>query len=191
MALDHALMQRFKPNDPVFILPRYAQLYPGNSAVVVSGIPDPFRPMFNEYALEFADRSMAKLFEFQIIEDAPNYKTFIASLVFDSQEETPSAVARGLPSGRQIILQTPGFHVDMRIRTTKSRASTIGQVLERGTKNLLKDLEVRLMREGMPITTAMSDSVGIFKFSDIPRGSLTILVVIPQCLSRILGTLSI
>ena len=57
--------------------------------------------MFNEYALEFADRSMAKLFEFQIIEDAPNYKTFIASLVFDSQEETPSAVARGLPSGRR------------------------------------------------------------------------------------------
>ena len=191
MALDHASMQRFELNDTVFILPRYAHLYPASSAVVVGVTADSFRPMFNEYALEFADRTIAKLFEFQIIEDVPHYKTFIASLVFDSQEHTPTAEARGLASGRQIILQTPGFHVDMRIRTTKWRASTMGQVLERGTQNLLKDLEVRLMREGMPITTAMSDSVGVFKFNDVPRGSLNILVVIPQCLSRILGTLSL
>jgi len=191
MALDHASMQRFKPSDAVFILPRYAHLYPANSAVVVGITADPFRPMFNEYALEFADHSIAKLFEFQIIEDAPNYKTFIASLVFDSQDGIPTPEVGSLGSSRQIILQTPGFHVDMRIRTTKSRASTMGQVLERDTKNLLKDLEVRLMREGMPITTAISDSVGVFKFSDVPRGSLNILVVIPQCLSRILGALSL
>jgi len=184
-------MQRFELNDTVFILPRYAHLYPASSAVVVGVTGDSFRPMFNEYALEFADRTIAKLFEFQIIEDVPHYQTFIASLVFDSQEHTPTAEARGLASGRQIILQTPGFHVDMRIRTTKWRASTMGQVLERGTQNLLKDLEVRLMREGMPITTAMSDSVGVFKFNDVPRGSLNILVVIPQSLSRILGTLSL
>ena len=184
-------MERFKPKDAVFILPRYAHLYPGSPAVVTGVTADPFRPMFNEYALEFADHSNAKLFEFQIIEDVPNYQTFIASLVFDSQQETPKAEARGLPSGRQIILQTPGFHVDMRIRTTKWHASTMGQVLERGTMNLLKDLEVRLMREGMPLTTVISDNVGVFKFNDIPRGSLNILVVIPQCLSRILGTLSL
>src|SRR5437870_7914050 len=133
MALDHASMkhfkpkQRFKTNDAVFILPRYAHLYPGNAAVVVGIIVDPFRPMFNEYALEFADRSIAKLFEFQMIEDVPNYKTFVASLVFDSQKDAPAADARGLAPGRQIILQTPGFHVDMRIRTTKSRAWTMGQ----------------------------------------------------------------
>jgi len=79
----------------------------------------------------------------------------------------------------------------MRIDTTKSRVSTIGQVLERGTRNLLKDLEVRLMKESMLITTAMSDTLGVFKFSDVPRGSLNILAVIPQHSSRILGTFSI
>jgi hypothetical protein len=186
-------MQRFKANDPVFILPRYAHLYPANTAMVTDVTADPFRPMFNEYALEFADHSIAKLFEFQIIEDVPNYQTHIASLVFDSLQHagpTPGPVARGLPSGRQIILQTPGFHVDMRIRTTKWRASTMGQVLERGTRSLMKDLEVRLLREGMPITTAITDNVGVFKFTDVPRGSLNILVVIPQSLSRILGALS-
>src|SRR5712692_8785589 len=180
-------MLRFKPKEAVFILPRYAHLYPGHSALVKSVTADPFRPMFNEYTLEFHDRSSAKLFEFQIIEDVLNYTTLIASLVFDGREHTATQGTRGLPSGRQIILQTPGFDLDIRIHKTKSSASTMGQVLERGTKNLLKDLEVSLMKESMPITTVISDSLGTFKFSDIPHGSLNILVVIPQYLSRILG----
>ena len=184
-------MQRFKPNDAVFILPRYARLYPGHSAVVTGVTADPFRPMFNEYALEFPDRSSAKLFEFQIIEDVPSYTTLIASIVFDSRAQMATTGARGSHSGRQIILQAPGFDLDMRIDTTKSRVSTMGQVLERGTKNLLKDLEVRLMKESMLITTAMSDNLGVFKFSDVPRGSLNILAVIPEHSSRILGAFSI
>src|SRR5207248_2421470 len=132
-------MLRFKPNDPVFILPRYAHLYPDHSAVVIGVTADPVRP-FNEYTLEFADRSRARVLEFQIIEDVPHYTTFIASLVFDSREHPDTTVTRGLPSGRQIILQTPGFDLDMRIQTTKWRATTMGQVLERGAKSLLKDL---------------------------------------------------
>ena len=181
-------MQRFKQNDAVFILPKYAHLYPGNTAVVTNVITDPFRPMFNEYALEFPDRSNAKLFEFQIIEDVPSYKTFVASVLFDSRQQASTIGVRGEPSGGQIILQTPGFHVDMRIRATKTAASIMGQVFERGAKDLLRDLEVCLMKEGMPITTTISDTLGVFKFSHVPRGSLNTLVVIPQYFSRILGT---
>ncbi len=184
------IMLRFKPNDAVFILPRYAKLYPGHSAIVTGATADPFRSMFNEYTVEFADRSSANLFEFQIIEDALNYTTFIASLVFDSQKHPAAVGDRGLPSGRQLIFQTPGFDLDMRIHATKSRASAMGQVLERGTKNLLKGLEVRLMKQSILITTAGSDSLGDFKFSDVPHGSLNILVIIPQRSSRILGEFS-
>jgi hypothetical protein len=183
-------MPLFKPNDAVFILPRFSHLYSAHSAVVTGVTADPFRPMFNEYALEFPDRSTANLFEFQIIEDLLNFTTFIASLVFDSQGQPATAGARGLPPGRQIILQTPGFDLDMRIHTTKLCVSTMGQVLERRTKNLLKDLEVRLMKESTLITT-LSDSLGVFKFSDTPHGLLNILVVIPQYSSRILGAFSI
>ena len=184
-------MLRFKPNDAVFILPRYARLYPDHSAVVTAGTADPFRPMFNEYALEFPDRSTARLFEFQIIENLLNYTTLIASVIFDSRAHPETQEARGLRSGRQIIFQTPRFDLDMRIDATDSRASVMGQVLEIGTKTLLKDLEVRLMREGMLITARMSDTLGSFKFSDAPRGTLNILVVIPQCSSRILGAFSL
>ena len=184
-------MLRFKPNDAVFILPRYVHLYPQHSAVVTGVIADPFRPMFNEYAVEFADRSSARLFEFQIIEDVLNYTTFIASLLFDSRAHPATTSTRGLPAGRQIILQTPGFDLDLRIHTTKSRATALGQVLERGTKSLLQDLEIRLMKESLPITTVISDSLGTFKFSNISTGSFNILVVIPQHHSRILGAFSI
>jgi hypothetical protein len=180
-------MLRFKPNDAIFILPRYAHLYPGHSAVVTSVTADPFRQMFNEYVLEFPDGSSASLFEFQIIEDALNYTTFIASVVFDSRLRPVTTVTRGLPSAHLIIFQTAGFHLDLRIHTQNFRASIMGQVLERGTQNLLEDLEIRLMKEGMEITTTISDSLGAFKFSDVPRGSLNILVVIPQHLSRLLG----
>jgi len=184
-------MVRFKLKDAVFILPRYAHLYPGHSAVVTGVTPDPFRPIFNEYSLEFPDRSSARLFEFQIIEDVPNYTTFVASLVFDSGEEPATAGARGVHPDRQIILQTPRFDLDVRIQMTNSRASTMGQVLERGTKNLLKHFEVRLMKGSTLITATMSDSHGVFTFGDTPHGSLNILAVIPQHSSRILGAFTI
>ena len=63
-------MQRFKIGDSVLILPRYAHLYASDSGVIVAVIPDPFRPEFNEYTVEFPDGSTANLFEFQIREAA-------------------------------------------------------------------------------------------------------------------------
>ena len=163
-------MERFKPNDPVFILTKFAHLYPANSAVVIAVEADPFRPMFNEYTVEFADRSTAKIFEFQMIEDLANYQTLLANLAFDSWKQSHTTHTRGVPAERELILQTTGFDVAMKIRTNNSRASIIGQVLERGTKSLLKNLEIRLMKEAMPISATTSDSFGIFKFSDPPRG---------------------
>jgi hypothetical protein len=184
-------MLRFKPNDPVFVLPKYAHLYPGPSAVVTTAVADPFRSLFNEYAVTFPDFSRDKLFEFQIIEDLLDYRTFVASLVFDSQQHPDTGGSRGSLSGRQIILQTPGFDLVMTTDATKSRPSAMGQVLERGTKNLLKGLEVRLLKESSPIMTTMSDNLGFFKFDGTPRGSFNILVVVPQYSARILGAFMI
>jgi hypothetical protein len=179
-------MQRFKPNDAIFILPRFADLYPANSGTVVSFQADPFRPMFNEYTIEFADRSIASVLEFQIIEDLPNYNTLIAHLAFDSRHE-PAIGIRGDVPGWQIVLQTAEFDLHMKINTTKSRASIMGQVLERSTDRLLNNLTVQVMKEGMPVCTARSDDFGMFKCSDISRGSLNILITLPQYLKRIFG----
>ena len=180
-------MQRFKRNDAVFILPKYAHLYPASSAAVISAELNPFRPIFNAYTLAFADGSNDTLFEFQIIEDVFDYTTLIASLTFDSRAHSPAHRGRGPSSDRHIILQAPGFDLDMKFQATRSSVSTMGQVLERGTKNLLKNVDVRLMKESMQIATTMSDSLGIFKFSNLSLGALNILVVVPQHSLRILG----
>jgi len=63
-------MQGFKVGDQVVILPRFADLYQSNSGVVIEVKLDPFRPMFNEYKLEFSDSSTANVFEFQVREAA-------------------------------------------------------------------------------------------------------------------------
>jgi hypothetical protein len=182
-------MQRFKTGDPVLILPKFAHLYPGDSAVITTAKPDLFRTMFNEYTVEFSNGSTADLFEFQILENASSYTTYLATMVFDSQQQGPMVQTRGHLSGRHLVLQTATIDIDMRIQVTKARASVIGQVLERGTTNFLTDTEVRLMKESIPLVTASSDNIGMFKFSSVPRGSLNVLVIIPQSSLRILGAL--
>jgi hypothetical protein len=184
-------MESFKPGDSVFIIPKFAHLYVDDSGVILNTRTNPFRPMFNEYTVEFADHSTAKLLEFQIIENVPQCETVVAAVTFDSEYRNTAAETRGQASGRQIILQTPAFHIDMRVRRMKSEASIVGQILERGTKNLLTNLEVRLMREAMPIRNVISDSLGVFEFPNAPRGPLNLLVRIPQLSSRIIGGFSI
>jgi hypothetical protein len=184
-------MERFKPGDTVFIIPKFAHLYADHSGVISSARANPIRPVFNEYTVEFADHSSAKLFEFQILDNMPHWETVVADITFDSHNPKAKTDTRGQSSGRQIILQTPAFHVDMRIRRIKSEASIVGQILERGTKNLLNNLEVCLMREAMPINNVLSDSLGVFEFPNAPRGSLNLLIMIPQRSVRIFGGFSI
>src|SRR5438093_8961178 len=99
-------MQRFKIGDAVLILPKFAHLYPADTGVVIRVEPDPFRPIFNEYTVQFLNGATANLFEFQILEDGSNYQTLIAALVFDSDKQPVTMQTRGQTSGRQVILRT-------------------------------------------------------------------------------------
>ncbi len=177
----------FGAGDPVYILPKYAHLYPAKTGRVIGVVPDRHRPIFNEYVVQFADGSQITVMEFQIIEDVLNYTTDIAHVTLPSQH---NGALRGSASSGQMILQTAGYDIDMTIRAT-THTTIMGQVIERGTTNLLNDLDVRLMKESMLITVARSDSVGAFEFRNVPSGTLNILVVIPQTMTRILGTFPI
>lgn len=184
-------MQRFKQNDPVFILPKFAQMYPSHSAVVVGVTPDPFRPMFDAYTVKFSNESTAKIFDFQLIDNIPSYETLVATVSFDSRREPHASKIQGTRLSHQIVFQTPVFDLVVKIRADKLRAFITGRVVERATDKLLTHLEVRLMKEGIPISTATSDGVGVFKFSDVSRGSLNILAVLREYHVRILGAFSI
>jgi hypothetical protein len=184
-------MQRFKPGDAIYILPKFAHLYPGSSATVLSARRDPHQALFNTYVVEFADRSSSAVFDFQIIDNLPEYKTLIATVALDSRQHTVATESRGKTSSEQILLQTGRFDLDINIRAGKSRASLMGQILETGTNNLLKQVAVRLIKQGTPISTTTSDAVGAFKFADFPRGSFNVLMVIPQYSVRILGEFTV
>lgn len=180
--------ERFKPGDGVYIIPKFAHLYSDVGAVVIEVRADPYRPMFNEYTLEFRDGSIARMLEFQIIEAAPGFETLIASCTFDSQQNEGTSDTRGQMTARRVLLETPAFHIDMRIRMVESRRSLLGQILQRETNNELTGIGVRLLREAMPVNAAVSDSLGVFEFAEVPQGSLNIVIAIPQHSTRIFGT---
>jgi len=184
-------MQRFNIGDPVLILPKFAHLYPGTSGTVVNTKSDPFRPMFNEYTVSFDDGSTADLFEFQILEDGLNYKTLMAVLTFDSQQNFATSQMPGEDSGRQIILQTSAVDINMTIQLNKFRAAIIGHILEKSSTNLVNGADVRLLKESVPIHATISDNAGVFKFSGVSRGPLNILVVFPTTSLRIFASFSI
>jgi hypothetical protein len=185
-------MPGFKPNDGVIILPQYAHLYPANSGVICSVSADRFRSIFNEYTVQFPDGSKASVREFQLIEVLPDYRTSIAEVTFDSRSQLVETNVRGIPSSIQIVFQANDFDVDLKIRKDQpSRASILGQVLERNSVTRLGGLEIRLMREGTAIAITVSDGNGLFEFSSVPAGSLNLVVLIPQHHLRILGTFSI
>jgi hypothetical protein len=184
-------MPSFKQGDSVFILPRFARLFPANSAVVLTVNTNTFRPMLNEYTVEFPDHSAAKVFEFQIIEDLPSYTTTVARVIFDSRAQQTQADVPGNLQTFQIVLQTPEYDLEMRIHTTTTWASVTGQVIERRAKAPLKNIDVRLMRDGTYLSHAPSDSAGTFKFPDVVRGTVNIVVAIPQSSLRILGAFTV
>ena len=185
-------MSGFKPNDEVFVLPKYAHLYPASHGVICSVSADRFRSVFNEYTVQFPGGSKARVLEFQLIEALPDYKTLVADVIFDSRLQLAETNARGKISSVQIVLQANDLDVDLKIRTDQSaRASILAQVVERNAASLLKELEIRLMREGTAIATTVSDRNGVFEFSSVPAGQLNLLVVIPQRHLRILGAFSI
>jgi hypothetical protein len=185
-------MQRFETGDAVFILPKFAHLYSASTGIVRDVRRDPFRSIFNEYAVEFANGSNAKVFEFQLIEDSPDYRTLVADVVFDSREQLAKTGARGQASRVQVVFQAGGFDVDLKIQGQESIVrSMLGQVLETNASNLPRQVHVQLMREGVSLAAADTDDDGIFEFGQVPVGSLNILVSIPDHLVRILGGFSL
>ncbi|MBI4473576.1 MAG: hypothetical protein HY646_12985 [Acidobacteria bacterium] len=118
-------------------------------------------------------------------------QAIVATLAFDSHQQPVITTLRGKPGDRQIILQTTDVDIDMTVHVSKSQASVDGQVLERGTADLLADLEVTVLQDCNPIATTRTDSLRNFRFPSVPVGALNIQVIIDLKSQRILGSFSI
>jgi hypothetical protein len=183
-------MERFKVGDPVLVLPRFAHLFPASTGVVTAVNPDPFRSMFNEYALKLNDETPATVFEFQLIEDGVEYQTSIASLIFDRDVHSETSPMRGASTDRHIVFQTPSVEIDIKIIRDQHYASISGAVVECSSPRLVSEAEVSLLRDNVALTAAVTNKAGTFSFSSVPRGPLNIQVLIRSNLTRILGMFS-
>jgi hypothetical protein len=170
-------MHRFKTGDQVLILPKFAHLYPGTSGLVIAVMPDPFRPIFTEYTVKFRDGSTADLFEFQVLEDLPNYRLLIADVTFESPT--------------QVILQTATIEIDLKIHRGASDSSILGQISARHPRRFISNLEVTLMKLSTPMATCTTDNDGFFKFGRVFSGKHNIHVLIPPESLRILGIVAV
>src|SRR5262245_21791469 len=118
-------MQRFKFDDRVLILPKFAHLYPAVRGTVRAVKPDPLRSVFNEYTVEFTYGVKANIFEFQMMEDLPSYITLIANVAFDSSLQMAQTSARGKSDGTHIVLNVNEFDVDLKIQHSKGMRASI------------------------------------------------------------------
>jgi hypothetical protein len=182
---------RFKLGDAVLVLPRFAHLFSKGAGVIAAVKPDPFRPMFNEYTLKLDDETIANVFEFQLIEDESTYQTFIASLIFDSEWHSEAGLRGGPSTDRHVVFQTASMDIEMKINCDHIQASIIGQILERSSPRLAAQAEISLLRDNVVLTTAITDSAGIFRFRSVPRGPLNAQILIRANLWRILGLFSV
>ena len=62
----------FKTGDRVSVHQRFARIFPQSSGVIVDVELDPFRPLFNEYIVQFTDGSRASAFQFQLARPKPD-----------------------------------------------------------------------------------------------------------------------
>jgi hypothetical protein len=62
-------VESFKIGDRIRLRRRFTHLYPDQSGVIINVVPDPIRPLFNEYTVEFPNEAKASLFHFQLLRD--------------------------------------------------------------------------------------------------------------------------
>ncbi len=94
----------------------------------------------------------------------------VASLIFDSFQQTPVAALRGATRTRQLLFSAQDLDIDMQITPERDSATLIGQVLTRTTATLQALPVVRLYQAGEVIDTSYSDPLGQFTFRAVPPG---------------------
>jgi hypothetical protein len=185
-------MPRFSVGDKVLLLDKFARSYSGHVGTVVKVKVDMLRTLFDEYTLEFSDQSTGTFFDFQIIEDSSKYRdTTVAVVTFDSNHQKPSMPLRGSAAARQILLQTDDADIHLRISSTAVGTMLFGQILGKDPDQFPPEMEVRLLQDTRPIDVATTNSLGEFRFGNVPHGALNLEILLRANLSRIVGTFTI
>ncbi len=104
-----------------------------------------------------------------------------ASLVFDSFFEPALAGGRGAAAAaRQLVMRAEEFDIHIKIWGELDHRQMLGQILPRSETRFVESAKLHLMQNGERIETATADETGEFHFTDLPEGSLSIQIDLPN-----------
>ena len=102
----------------------------------------------------------------------------VAQLVFDSFSQPLTEGIRGAPDAQQILLQ--GDDLDLHLRISYAPRAIVGQLLQRSERRFVSGAEMRILRNGEPLETSVTDSLGEFRFKQAPMGDLQVQADLPS-----------
>ncbi|HYR88368.1 MAG TPA: hypothetical protein VE422_30090 [Terriglobia bacterium] len=120
----------------------------------------------------------------------PRLRCVLAAVIFDSFLEPDLVGARGVSNDmRQLVLQAEDFDIHVQIWNEGGQRQMLGQMLPMSREPLADTARFHLLRNGKRLETMAADELGEFHFDDLPDGTLSLQVDLPNL--TIIGALNI
>jgi hypothetical protein len=129
-----------------------------------------------EDAPEYAIRNCIALYNIPI--QPSIIREALARIVFNSLDTPLTAGLRGSAEGQQILFSTD--NIDIHLQIFREKPLILGQILERSNHEFIAGAKVGILQEGEVIDSTVSNSLGEFRFSELPRGHVQLHADLPS-----------
>ncbi len=105
-------------------------------------------------------------------------REIFANLIFDSFAQPATAGVRGEADSRQLLLK--GGDVDLHLRISQVPNLMLGQLLQRTDTRFVSGVRIQIVFKGESVGTTVTDSLGEFRFQELPSGNLQLCADLPK-----------
>jgi hypothetical protein len=102
----------------------------------------------------------------------------LARIVFNSLDTPLTAGLRGSAEGQQILFSTD--NIDIHLQIFREKPLMLGQLMERSNHEFIAGARVGILQEGELIDSTVSNSLGEFRFTELPRGHVQLYADLPS-----------
>ena len=102
----------------------------------------------------------------------------LARIVFNSLDTPLTAGLRGSAEGQQILFSTD--NIDIHLQIFREKPLMLGQIMERSNHEFIAGARVGILQEDELIDSTVSNSLGEFRFTELPRGHVQIYADLPS-----------
>lgn len=102
----------------------------------------------------------------------------LARIVFNSLDTPLTVGLRGSAEGQQILFSTD--NIDIHLQIFREKPLILGQIMERSNHEFIAGARVGILQESELIDSTVSNSLGEFRFSELPRGHVQLYADLPS-----------